>query len=228
MFEYHRYVRTLGIVFLIFWTALAIQPLNRQDWILENLLMIPVTGMVVWGYRNHLFTRLGFTLIFLFCILHGIGAHYTYSQVPYDVWWTSWFGHPFNDYFGWERNHFDRLVHFSYGLLIAYPIRELFLRVAKVRGFWGYFLPLDVTLSTSGFYELVEWVVVEVLGGEAGMEYLGSQGDIWDAQKDMALASTGALIAILITAVINIRCQRDFTHEWLESLEVDPNEPDHL
>lgn len=228
MFEYHRYVRTLGVLFLLAWIVLAIQPLNRQDWILENLLMIPVMGLVLWGYRHHLFTRLSFTLVWIFCLLHGIGAHYTYSQVPYDAWWTSLFGHPFNDYFGWERNHFDRLVHFSYGLLIAYPIRELFLRVAKVRGFWGYFLPLDVTLSTSGFYELIEWAVVEMLGGDKGPEWLGSQGDIWDAQKDMALASTGALIAILLTAAINIRYQRDFTREWLESLEVDPNEPDHL
>ena len=96
-----------------------------------------------------------------------------------------------NEVLGLERNHFDRLVHFSYGLLMAYPMRELFLRVADARGFWGYFLPLDLTLSTSALFELFEWVAAELFGGDLGVAYLGSQGDIWDAQKDMALARWG-------------------------------------
>ncbi len=87
------------------------------------------------------------------------------------------------------RNHFDRLVHFGYGLLLAYPIREMFLRIGNVRGFWGYFLPLDLTMSTSMLYELIEWGAAEFFGGELGAAYLGTQGDVWDAHKDMALAS---------------------------------------
>jgi putative membrane protein len=121
---------------------------------------------------------------------------------------------------GWERNHFDRLVHFLYGLLLAYPGREVFLRVAKVRGFWGYYLPLDVVMATSMLYELIEWGAAEFFGGELGVAYLGSQGDQWDAQKDMALASLGGLIAMLITAAINWRYQRDFAREWADSLRV--------
>jgi putative membrane protein len=125
-----------------------------------------------------------------------------------------------NELLGWERNHFDRLTHFCYGLLLAYPIREVFLRVADVRGFWGYFLPLDFTMSTSMLYELIEWAAAEVFGGELGMAYLGTQGDVWDAHKDMALASLGAVIAMAVTAAINARLRRDFAREWAESLRV--------
>src|SRR3546814_10221489 len=122
----------------------------------------------------------------------AVGAHYTYSNVPYDDWWRALTGHSLNEALGWKRNQFDRLVHFSYGLLFAYPIREIFLRVVEVRGFWGYLLPLDVALSTSALYELIEWGAAAPFGGELGAAYLGMQGDIWDAQKDMALAATGA------------------------------------
>ena len=121
---------------------------------------------------------------------------------------------------GWQRNHFDRFAHFVYGLLMAYPVREIFLRLADVRGFWGYFLPLDLTLSTSAIFELLEWAAVGVFGGNLGIAYLGTQGDIWDAHKDMALAGAGALIAILITAAINAWLQRDFAREWKDSLRV--------
>jgi putative membrane protein len=112
------------------------------------------------------------------------------------------------------------VVHFAYGLLLAYPIREVFLRIANVRGFWGYFLPLDLTMSTSMLYELVEWGAAEFFGGNLGMAYLGTQGDVWDAHKDMALASLGALIAMCVTAAINWRLQRDFAREWAQSLTV--------
>src|SRR3546814_15401224 len=127
--------------------------------------------------------------------------------------------------FGWERNNFDRIVHFSYGFLLAYPLREIFLRVADARGFWGYFLPLDVALSTSALYELVEWMAAEVFGGDLGVAYLGTQGDVWDAQKDMACAGLGALLAMLLTAALNAWLQRDFAREWSASLKVKDARP---
>ena len=130
--------------------------------------------------------------------LHTIGAHYTYSLVPYDAWCEALTGRTLASFTGWERNHFDRLVHFSYGLLLAYPAREIFLRVADVRGFWGYFLPLDVVMATSMLYELIEWGAASLFGGELGAAYLGTQGDPWDAHKDMALATLGAIVAMLI------------------------------
>lgn len=134
-------------------------------------------------------------------------------------------GSTFNEWIGWKRNNFDRVVHFSYGLLLAYPVRELFLRVAGVRGFWGYFLPLDLTMSTSMLYELIEWAAAEVFGGELGAAYLGTQGDVWDAHKDMALASLGALISMSVVALINSRIKRDFALEWNESLRIKHAQP---
>src|SRR4029450_13108384 len=134
-------------------------------------------------------SSVSYTMILLFLCLHIIGAHYTYAEVPYDEAFKSLTGTSFNELVGWERNNYDRVVHFSYGLLLAYPIRELFLRVANVRGFWGYFLPLDLTMSSSMLYELIEWAAAVYFGGDLGMAYLGTQGDVWDAHKDMALAS---------------------------------------
>ncbi len=143
--------------------------------------------------------------------IHELGAHDSYSNVSYHQW------------FGIEdagRNHFDRLVHFLYGLLIAYPMREIFLRIADVRGFWGYFLPLALGMSTSMIYEWIEWVAAEIFGGDLGQAFLGSQGDPWDAHKDMALASLGALITVTIVALVHARSQRDFACEFIESLRI--------
>jgi putative membrane protein len=157
--------------------------------------------------------------------IHEIGAHYTYAEVPYDAWLAGLTGRTLNEMLGWERNHFDRAVHFLYGLLLAYPIREVFLRVANARGFWGYFLPLDLTASTSMVFELFEWGAAELFGGGLGTAYLGTQGDVWDAHKDMTLAALGALVAMMATATVNFSLQRDFVREWTESLRVKRVEP---
>jgi putative membrane protein len=213
-------VAVLAGLFAIWWLALAIRPLDRSDWLLENALSVIAVAVLIALYRHLPFSRLSYTLIFVFLCLHTVGAHYTYSKVPYDAWFEALCGRTFNDWVGWERNHFDRVVHFAYGLLLAYPVREVFLRVADARGFWGYFLPLDLTMSTSLLYELIEWGAAALFGGELGQAYLGTQGDSWDAHKDMALAGLGALLAMLLTVLINWRFQRDFAREWTESLRV--------
>ena len=226
MFLTHRqYFLVLTGLFVVLWTALAISPLYRSDWLLENVLVLAFAVSLALSWRWFTFSRISATLIFLFLCLHEVGAHYTYSQVPYDAWIASLTGYSLNEAMGWERNHFDRAIHFSYGLLLAYPIREIFLRIANVRGFWGYFLPLDLTMSTSMMFELFEWGAAELFGGDLGMAYLGTQGDVWDAHKDMALASSGALIAMLITASINAYLQADFAREWAESLRIKEHEP---
>lgn len=212
-----RYVGTLAALLAVLWVALGIHPHDRADWMLENALTVIAVGVLAATYRRFPLSRISYTMLFLFLCLHTVGAHYTYSLVPYDP--------AVNELFGWKRNNFDRVVHFAYGLLLAYPIREVFLRIAGVRGFWGYFLPLDLTMSTSMLYELVEWMAAEIFGGELGAAYLGTQGDIWDAHKDMALASLGALIAMCVTALVNSRIKRDFAYEWVESLRVKIPEP---
>ena len=222
---HRRFELILAVVFGLLWVLLAIHPHDRSDWLLENALVALAVGLLLGLRRRLVFSRVSYTFIFLFMCLHQVGAHYTYSEVPYDQWFSALTGRTFNDLVGWKRNNFDRVVHFAYGLLLAYPIREIFLRVANVRGFWGYFLPLDLTMSTSMIYELIEWGAAETFGGALGQAYLGTQGDIWDAHKDMALASLGALLAMLAIAVINWRFQRDFAKEWIESLRVKHKAP---
>lgn len=219
------YLTTLAIVFAVLWVWLAIAPHHRSDWLLENALLLLGIAALAVTHRVFPLSRVSYTTLFVFFCLHTIGAHYTYSEVPYDAAAHSLFGFSIDELFGWERNNFDRLVHFGYGLLLAYPIRELFLRVVSVRGFWGYFLPLDLTMSTSMLYELVEWGAAVAFGGNLGTAFLGSQGDVWDAQKDMALASLGALITMTVTACINFIYQRDFAREWADSFRVRGHEP---
>ena len=220
-----RYVVLLASLLALLSLALGIAPHDRSDWALENVLVAVLSVALAATYRRFPLSRISYTLIFLFLCLHVVGAHYTYSFVPYDAWWKQLTGGSLNELLGWERNNFDRVVHFCYGLLLAYPVREVFLRIASVTGFWGYFLPLDLTMSTSVLYELIEWGAAELFGGDLGAAFLGTQGDVWDAQKDMALAAFGALLAMLATAALNVRLQRDFAREWSESLRVKDRRP---
>ena len=225
LIPHRRYLLILATLFGLWWVALAIHPWHRNVWFLENALALTAVLLLGGFHRQLLFSRVSYTLIFVFMCLHQIGAHHSYSEVPYDVWFEKLTGRTFNSLMGWERNHFDRVVHFAYGLLLAYPIREVFLRVVNVRGFWGYFLPLDLTMSTSMLFELLEWATATAFGSDLGQSYLGTQGDEWDAHMDMALASLGAAIAMCITAAINWRLQRDFAREWAESFRVKDKAP---
>ena len=222
---HRKYLLILSLIFAAWWLALAIQPWHRDTWLLENTLAVAVAVFLFSFHRKLLFSRVSYTLIFVFMCLHQVGAHYSYAEVPYDAWFQQLTGRTFNSLVGWERNNFDRVVHFCYGLLLAYPVREIFLRVADVRGFWGFFLPLDLTMSSSMLFELIEWIAAELFGGDLGQAYLGTQGDIWDAHKDMALASLGAFVAMLITFIVNWRFQRDFNREWADSFRVKHKAP---
>ena len=220
-----KYFLLLTSLFCIEFIILAFEPHNRKDWALENFLVVVFFVFMFLSAKKFPFSRISYTLIFIFLAIHELGSHYTYSEVPYDAWFSSAFGTTFNALIGWERNNFDRIVHFLYGLLLAYPIREIYFRMANADGFWGYFLPLDFAMSTSMLYELAEWGAAEFFGGDLGIAYLGTQGDVWDAHKDMALASLGALIAMLITLGLNMYLQKDFAREWSRSLEVKHPEP---
>lgn len=211
----NQYLILLLAMFLGLWGVLAINPFSRSDWLLENVLLLLGVAAIVGTYRLLPLSSASYTMLFLFLCLHTIGAHYTYSEVPYDAWFKSLTGSTLNETMGWQRNYYDRLVHFCYGLLLAYPVRELFVRLTGMRGFLSYFLPLDLTMSTSMLYELIEWGAAVNFGGDLGAAFLGSQGDVWDAQKDMALASLGALITVVIAATINATLKRDFVHEWV-------------
>ncbi len=220
-----RYPLILLIVFTIVAVVLGIHPKYRGDWALENALAVAAVLVLVLTHRRFPLSKVSYTLVFVFLMIHEVGAHYTYSETPYDEWFEALAGRGLNEMLGWERNHYDRFVHFAYGFLIAYPMRELFVRIAGVRGFWGYSLPLEMVMSTSMLYELIEWGAALVVGSDLGAAYLGTQGDEWDAQKDMLLATVGAVISLSIAAAIHRSLSRDFQSEWAESLRVRKKQP---
>lgn len=193
-FVENRLLQFLTAAYLLFWIIMAIRPLHPDDWLLENMLVFAFIPLLIFTYKRFPLSDLSYIVIATFMILHSIGAHYTYAEVPFGFWLM--------DALHLSRNHFDRIVHFSFGLLMAYPIREVFLRVAHTKGFWSYYLPLDVTLAFSALYEIIEWAAAAATNPELGAAYLGTQGDQWDAQKDMGSAAIGAVVCMGVTALI--------------------------
>lgn len=220
-----QFFLSLSFIFIAIFLLLAISPYNRADWALENILVLFIAVLLAFSYKKFPLSRISYSFIFLFLVFHEIGSHYTYANVPYEKFFQEWLGVSVNDTFGWQRNNYDRVVHFLYGLLLAYPIRELYYRVANAKGFWGYFFPLELTMATSMIFELFEWGAAEAVGGDLGVAYLGTQGDVWDAHKDMALASLGAAITMFITLLVNLQLQRNFDKEWDESLSIKIKDP---
>lgn len=193
---------TLFVLFVITWIWSSISPFSRHDWILENILVIMILAVLILTYKKFRFSDASYIMIALFLILHEFGAHYTYSLVPYDEWLNYNFGFTINSLMGWERNHFDRFIHLIFGILWAYPAKEFFARKLSLSNNWSWFFALQSVMSFSLLYELIEWLVAVVFGGELGMQYLGTQGDIWDAHKDMLLATLGAMVPIVIAIII--------------------------
>ncbi len=223
--EHDRFALSLLIVFLAIWAALGIDPWFRSDWLLENLLVFFAVPALMLLHRHMPLSKISYSVIFVFLCLHEVGAHYTYAMVPYDQWFEALTGKGLNERLGWDRNHYDRVIHLSYGLLITYPMREIVMRVSRVQGFWSYLLPVLVVISTSTIFELLEWAAVLVFGGDLGVAYLGTQGDVWDAQKDMYLAAIGSLFTTLLVLSTNYTLDRNFTRDWIESLRVKRRKP---
>lgn len=199
--EPHRSVRvplTLLTAFTAIWIALAIAPRYRQAWLLENVAVVLAVPMLVWSYRRLQLSNASYVAIFAFLVLHEIGAHYTYSEVPYDDWCRSLFGFSPDQVLAFSRNHYDRAIHFLYGLLITPAVVDLFAARAPPQRIWRWILPVSFVMSHSVAYELAEWAAALVFGGDLGVAYLGSQDDPWDAQQDMLLAALGSVLAIAV------------------------------
>jgi len=196
-----RYPLTLLALFGLWWIALAIAPVFRQDWLLENMLVFIAVPILVLTARRLRFSNFTYTCLFVFFWLHAIGAHYTYALVPYDEWFRALTGGTLNELLGFERNHFDRLVHFLYGLLVAPAAVEIFAHYGRYPRSWAYLFPFLFMASHAGIYELIEWAAAIVFGGDLGQAYLGTQGDVWDGHKDMAFAMAGSLITITAMAI---------------------------
>jgi putative membrane protein len=188
------FVRWLVVAYAILWIGLAIAPRYRSDWLLENLLVFAFAGVLLATRKRFRFSNVSSLCIALFLALHAVGAHYTYSETPFGDWWQAWTGG--------ARNSYDRLVHFAFGLLLTIPLRELGLRVLRLRGLWSWLVPFLVALSLSAGYELIESWVARIVSPELGTAYLGTQGDEWDAQKDMGLALAGSVLALVVAWLI--------------------------
>lgn len=185
----------LCAAFFIVLALAAYHPDTEFDLALENGLILGfLIPVLIYSYRRFAFSDLSYLLIFAFLCLHEWGAHYKYSDVPLGEWMKPWL-HT-------KRNHYDRIAHFSFGFLLAYPMREIAMRALKVRGRWLYYLPVECTLALSAIYEILEALAANILTPERGEEFVGMQGDMWDSQEDMFMAGVGSVVGVLIIAMV--------------------------
>jgi putative membrane protein len=180
--------------YVVLFLVLAINPVDRATWFAENLTVWIILAVILGLYRGGIrFSRLAYVLMFVLIYLHTIGGHYTFALVPFD--WVS-------DFFGFERNHYDRMAHFSVGFY-AFAIAEwLWMKRMVSNRFLLFTYPVFVIATIAMSYELIEWIYAASAAPEAGMAYLGSQGDIWDAQKDMLADTLGAIVATILFFII--------------------------
>lgn len=176
--------------FLLVWAYTFNGTTDRANWITENALTILFIGGLALTHRRFKFSDASYTLMFVYILLHIYGAMNTYAENPLGYW--------LQDLFSTERNHYDRIVHFSFGFLLAYPMRDYFMNHFQWPKWVCWVLPVEITMSFSAAYELIEWAVADVFFPAQGVAYLGTQGDVWDAQKDMGLAFSGAVLAMVL------------------------------
>ena len=200
-----------GFFVLLAWALY--KPDTYFDLALENGMVAFGLSWLLFTHRRFVFSDLSYLLIFAFLCLHEYGAHYKYSDVPIGEW--------LKPILHTKRNHYDRIAHFSFGFLLAYPIREVAMRVLRVRGRWLYYLPVECTLAFSAIYEMLEAFMANILTPERGEEFVGMQGDMWDSQEDMFMAGIGAVAAVLIIrAAVKIRDARAAKNRAEEYAEV--------
>lgn len=178
----------LTIFYAVIFLFSALDPSSRAVWFAE---IVPAIGIliVIWAISlRYQFSNTAYVLMFIWLCLHTIGAKYTFADVPFD-----WF----NNLIGSERNNFDRVAHFSIGLY-AYPIAEFLINKKKVSASFASWFALFAIMSLAAGYEIIEWWYAAVAGGDEGIAFLGSQGDIWDAQKDMLCDTMGAIVSLIL------------------------------
>ena len=185
----------LFALYLVEFAVLAIRPVSRPTWISENVTVLVIVVPLVWMYlRGIRFSNAAYLFMAVLIFLHTIGGHYTFSLVPFG--WVT-------DLIGAQRNHFDRLAHFTVGFY-AYAILEFIeVRRLSTRRSFSLVFALSMILAVAALFELVEWTYAVSADPVAGAEFLGSQGDIWDAQKDMLADGLGAVLACAVYAVVH-------------------------
>ena len=190
-----RGLKHLVMVGLLLWYGgffllMGMAPLDPQSWAFANILPLLFVGVLTISYRRLPFSVASYVFFTMFLTLHTIGSHYTYAQVPFGLWLEELFELP--------RNHFDRIVHFCFGLLFARPLLELFGRIPGMSAWSCTGMVLVTLVGLGALWEILESWVTRIVHPELGLAYLGAQGDIWDAQKDMAATLYGALLWLAI------------------------------
>jgi len=195
----------LAATALVFvWSAW--RPYDRMTWWLEVAPGILGAVILIATYSHFRFTTLVYTLIALHIMLLCVGGHYTYARVPLFDW--------IEPHFGWHRNHFDRLGHFMQGFVPALIARELFIRLRVVTAAgWRFAIIILICMGISALYELLEWATA-LTSGAAATAFLGTQGDVWDTQKDMFMALIGAICALLFMSFWQNRQMRQLPSRW--------------
>jgi len=179
----------LFIIFGVFWLISSFNPAYRGTWFLENIIVFLCVPIVILSYFKFRLSNLSYILLFILAMLNIMGAHYTYSLTPVGI--------ELSEFFGWERNHYDRIVHFLYAFIATVVFWELFKSfLPKNKIVAGLFI-FSIIISFGALYEIGEFVVSVLVRPEMGLSFLGSQGDIWDAQKDMLAHVMGSLLALL-------------------------------
>ena len=186
---------TLAAAFALFFVVLGINPASRDVWVAEVIPVTLIFGGLVITYHRFQFSHLAYSLMAVWLFWHTVGGHYTFAQVPFG-WMT--------DLLGAERNHFDRIGHFAIGLY-AFPMAEWLLRKQLCRLKLALCFSLFFIMSVAAAYEIIEWWYAVIAGGDAGVEFLGSQGDVWDAQKDMLADTLGAISALSLFYALHAR-----------------------
>ncbi|WP_111707674.1 DUF2238 domain-containing protein [Lutibacter citreus] len=173
------------LLFSSIWLNSLIGTTDIANWFIENTLTVIALLFLIFTYNKYRFSNISYLFIFIFLCLHVYGSKYTYAENPFGYW--------LQNVFHSSRNHYDRLVHFSFGFLLYYPLQECFIKWLKIPKYLALRLPVLVILTSSALYEIIEWLVADVFFVEQGISYLGTQGDVWDSQKDMAVALLGVL-----------------------------------
>jgi len=190
-FRQRRLLHGMIVAYTVLWGVCAFSPWHRSDWLLENLLVFISVPLIVYEFTRRPLSDLSYVFIFTFFCLHAVGAHYTYAEVPLGAW--------LQGELGLGRNHYDRVVHFSFGLLLAYPVREVTLRYARAGIGLSGFIAFTVIAASSAVYEVIEMLAAMTVSPETAFAYLGVQGDVFDAQKDTALAIVGCIFALMLS-----------------------------
>ena len=183
--------KSLIVIFLLFWIALAISPAHRGIWALENILVVTVFPVVLWLDKKYSFTDWTFFSLTAFVILHLFGANLTYNTMTYFTW--------FSDWFGWQRNYYDQVIHFLFGLMVFMSFFEIFYHQGYSKKL-SYLIAFLFISSIGSWYEVLEWLSMAAFCplSEVECSRAITQEDVWDTQKDMAYAVIGAVITIAI------------------------------